>query len=159
MPFTKKVWPVYVLIRTHSLVRDMWDMQTVAEACKETLGALRAGNKYLIRIIAIDSSGARVGELGPAEFLTTGALDSRQQPFNQSKLDANWKECQSNYAEPAAKADPYSGHNVCPFGVSCTMIDNYAHCVDYNHPRPLACPNGAGCMLSSNKLHTAQFSH
>jgi hypothetical protein len=38
--------------------------------CKETLGALRPGNKVLIRIIAINSSGAKVGVLGPAEFLT-----------------------------------------------------------------------------------------
>jgi hypothetical protein len=28
---------------------------------------------------------------------------------NQAKLDANWKDVLSNYAEPAAKADPYSG--------------------------------------------------
>lgn len=37
---------------------------------KETLGALRPGNKYLIRVLALDSSGCRLKILGPATFIT-----------------------------------------------------------------------------------------
>lgn len=42
---------------------------------KETIGALRPGNTYHIRIIALDSAGARLKVYGPAVFRTDVCLN------------------------------------------------------------------------------------
>jgi len=140
-------------------VRDIWDLQSCPEGPKETLGSLRPGNKYLVRVLALNSSGQRLKSLGPATFTTEGDEDKRQPKVKQAALDANWDETLKQYPEQAAKADPYSGATPCPYTWQCTLRDNLTHCATYGHPRPLVCPNGAGCMLANSKDHSAQFGH
>eukprot|EP01127_Copromyxa_protea_P013462 TRINITY_DN3635_c0_g1_i2.p2 TRINITY_DN3635_c0_g1~~TRINITY_DN3635_c0_g1_i2.p2 ORF type:complete len:133 (-),score=35.95 TRINITY_DN3635_c0_g1_i2:32-430(-) len=132
----------------------------MAENPKDTLGSLRPGNSYIVRVVALDSSNNRLAVLGPATFITEGPEDKRQPKVKFDKLDAHWEEVLTMYPEPAAKADPYSGGTPCPYGWQCTLFDNLAHCAVYGHPRPLECPNGAGCNLSNtSKDHNKQFTH
>eukprot|EP01126_Amoeba_proteus_P062895 TRINITY_DN860_c0_g2_i6.p1 TRINITY_DN860_c0_g2~~TRINITY_DN860_c0_g2_i6.p1 ORF type:complete len:127 (-),score=21.41 TRINITY_DN860_c0_g2_i6:282-662(-) len=90
-------------------VRDIWDLQTIAEAPKETLGALRPGNTYIVQVIALDSANCRLAILGPSTFRTDGPVDTRQAKVNEAKLQASWNEIIAQYPEAAGKADPYSG--------------------------------------------------